>query len=430
MKVSNILLGSLLLAGTAIAQEAPNRIIVHNTGGTFTGYVTDRIDKIGFANVDEDVEAEVIVNQVALDKLVLTVQRTEACRGFKISVIPELTARQLTNDVQMIAYINSTSPAIYYEDFINGEMSGIQLSAGSQYRVVTVGIDEYGVEAGISYDRFTTPMPDVVGNPKVNAEVTANGLFSFTVKFTPNSDVSSYSYVAGEKGQMMEQYYQFAPMFGFTNFNEMVEAWGVRETGNSTYTWKDMTPNTDYEIFVAMRDKAGNFADYQVYETSTLSLGGEGEAMVDISVEKYELADWEGEMKPSLYVHYQPNDQASCYRFNVYTKEQYDQYGDDELFADLCQDPPMPMAYWFFYDPLTTDYQINPGTDIVVIAAAKNINGEWGRVNKFEYTTGALETRISMPVSSQIATRSNHRLPAESGKMPILKANRPTLTHR
>ena len=47
----------------------------------------------------------------------------------------------------------------------------------------------------------------------------------------------------------------------------------------------------------------------------------------------------------------------------------------------------MPTPGWFQYEELTTDYQIDPGTKCVVIAAAKNINGEWGPVTEIFFTT-------------------------------------------
>lgn len=421
MKTSSILLLSLLMASSAAAQQ-PNRVLVYNTAGQYTGYVTDRLDKVAFANVEGEVAAEITIDEVELDMLTLTIERSAACQGYYITVMPELTAAQLTSDLQMINYVKAVSPTVYYDDFYGGEMTGMELSYGSEYRVVTVGIDLYGVDCGVKSVKFATPEAPVQGAPDVTVNVTDRQLYSFTVDFTPNSDVSAYWCVAGKKGEMQEQYEQFGPMFGYTNFNEMIAAWGVAEAGPSTHTWTDMSPNTEYEIFVAMKDKNGNFAPYRVYETSTLEMGGDGEALVQIAPVKYEKADWNGEMLPSLYISFTPNDQASCYRFGVYTKDQYDQYGDETMFADLRQDPPMPMAYWFFYEPLVTDFQINPSTEIVMIGAAKNANGEWGNVTKVEYTTPSVcDGTQLLPPSTAVTQRKHAAQAGVKGKVPSLR---------
>lgn len=181
-----------------------------------------------------------------------------------------------------------------------------------------------------------------------------------------------------EKGTMQAQYEQFGPMFGFTNFNEMIMAWGLARQGEQVVTWSDMAPNQEYEVFYVATDFEGVACDYQVIETSTLSLGGEGVASVDITLGEYTYTVWEDEMKPSQFMTFTPNDQASCYRFGVYKAAQYDE-NPEAIKADLCSDPWMPTSYWFFYEPFTTDYQIDPNEDVVAIAAAKNSLGECAR---------------------------------------------------
>lgn len=78
MKKISIMLASLLTAAAGFAQtdDAPNRILVTNTEGNFTGYVIDYLDQISFARVDGEVLAKVEVTEVALDSLRLTVKRT------------------------------------------------------------------------------------------------------------------------------------------------------------------------------------------------------------------------------------------------------------------------------------------------------------------------------------------------------------------
>ena len=192
--------------------------------------------------------------------------------------------------------------------------------------------------------------------------------------------------MAGEKGSLQSQYEMFAPMMGFTSFTQMVMSWGYECAGAETKEWTGMAPNTEYEVFYVAIDENGTPAECKCLEVSTISLGGEGEALVEITPGDYMYTDWGGEMKPSQFFTFTPNDQASCYRFSVIAAQNYD--ADPEGYkSDLCSDPFMPTAYWFFYEPMTTDFQIDPLTEVVAIAAAKNSLGEWGAVNELRYTT-------------------------------------------
>lgn len=391
MKKIALMLASVLTAFSGFAQteEAPNRILVTNTTGNYTGYVIDYLDNINFARVDGEVLAKVEITEVGLETINLSVTRTEDCSYYKLCVLPRVTADQLRDDVNAIRYINSLPSdmvPVLFEDFPNGVLSGYTLNPESDYSLYTVGIDRYGVEAGVFRADFSTPAPEIVGNPHVEAELVSATQDSFTISFTPNEDVQSYWLCAGEKGTMQQQYEMFAPMFGFSNFSEMIKMWGIEYQEPRENTWTQMAPNTEYEVFIAMTDANGNFAPYEVFECSTVSLGGHGEASVDIELAGYTLEEWEGEMKPSQYIEFTPNDQASCYRMDVYLAEVYDE-NKEAIQAELCSDPFMPMAYWFYYEPITGEYQIDPSTECVAIAAAKNIDGEWGPVNELRFTT-------------------------------------------
>ena len=49
--------------------------------------------------------------------------------------------------------------------------------------------------------------------------------------------------------------------------------------------------------------------------------------------------------------------------------------------------PDVPDEMWFRYTEKEMCSQFDPETEIVVIAAGKNANGEWGDANILEYTT-------------------------------------------
>lgn len=391
MKKLFILLFTLVCGMTSLAQSQPepNRILVTDKAGVTKGYVINYLEEMTFARVDGNVLAKVTVDDVSLNQMTLTIKMTPECRSYKLALITQTVADQLGNDANAIRYIN-TLPAesvpVLDEDFNRGTLSGIQLNADSKYSIITIGMDRYGIESGVYRADFETAAPNIVGNPNVTMEQTESTLSSFTVKFTPNSDVNQYWVLAGEAGTMQQQYEQFAAMFGFTNFSDMIRMWGIPTRGPSEHTWDDMAPNGTYDVFVAMTDRNDNFAPYRMSTATTLSLGGHGEARVAIEELGIDMSDWDGEMKPSEFIGYTPNDQAACYRCGLYRADIYDA-SKSEIQAELCSDPDQNYAYWFQYFYSEAEYLVDLNTNYVAIAAAKNIDGQWGPVTELRFKT-------------------------------------------
>lgn len=405
MKKFALIAASALTAFAGFAQSddaTPNRILVTNNAGGFTGFVIDYTDNINFARVDGEVLAKVEINEIGLEEMRLTVTKTEDCNYYKLAVLSQNIANQLTDDVRAISYIHSLpaemAPTLW-DNFDNGLLTGISLLPDTKYTIFTIGVDKYGVEAGVSRTEFATPAPEIVGNPHVEAVQTGSTLTSFTMSFTPNDDVQSYWTVAGETGELEKQYEMFGPMMGFANFSDMIRRWGIEKQGPMENTWKDMAPNTEYEVFVAMTDANGNFAPYERYIATTEALGGSGAATVDIAISDYYLDLWGDDLKPTLQIEFTPNEEASCFRMGVYQADEYEE-NTQACLDYLCSDPAMPTVNWFFYEPTVGEYQVNPSTDIVIIAAAKNGNGEWGEVNTFRYTTPADCEGYTAPASA------------------------------
>ena len=430
MNKLSIFLASAAVAVTAFAQDAetPNRLILTNTIGNTKGYVLDRVQDLTFARVEGEVKAEVEIFDVQLDQLQVAVTKTPSCYSYKLDILPATIADRY-DDLAVISYLDYyTDAATFYDDYTNATLSGIELKPATDYVLVTVGIDGYGVEDGVVRGPFTTPKPALVGDPQVTAEVVDRQLYSFSIKFIPNEDVSEYYCVAGEKGELMSQYEFFGPMMGLSSFTDMLMSWGVARYEEDVVEWTGMAPNTDYEVYYVALDKEGIPADYQCVEVSTLALGGDGEASVAIELGAYQYTDWDGEMLPSQFISFTPNDQASCFRVGVYKAASYDEAAA-EIKDELRSDPPMPMANWFFYSAFETDYQIDPDTECVAIAAAKNANGEWGEVTELRFTTpaeadgkpeGARAKGASIIKSRKAAKKLSGSFVHEPGKAPVM----------
>lgn len=392
---------SILLGVAGFAQTNPNRILIHESGVGYKGYLAERVDSITFVQLEGEVSAAVeflgYAKGESSDTIQLAVTRTENCAGFAIAVLPSVMIRPY-NDTQLISLALRNNNKVYYQDFTAAALTGLALDASTDYTIVTVGMDVYGIACGVKKADFTTPATPLVGNPYVELTPVEVKQREFSVRYKPNDDVMEYYALAMEKGELEAQFEMFAPMFGFKNVGEMVKSWGqIAYYKTDTIVWRDMKPGTEYTVYVQALDVAGTFAELNQIDLTTASLGGTGAASVSIELTDYVMMDWYGEMLPSQFVLFTPNDQAACYRFGVYTAEEYD--ADPAVCRNyVCSEPPMPnMANWFFYEQLETDYQINPNTACVALAAAKNINGEWGEITELRFTTPAQVDGASVP---------------------------------
>ena len=367
-----------------------NDLIIHKTNGTREEFAINQLDSLIFKNVEGRVAADVNINNFTTSTITLDITRTPSCDGYKMMCMDFESITMLSDD-DIIYYIDKNISDVYYQDFENAEISGLNLSYNTEYAIVTVGIDQYGLSCDVVRAKFTTPAENLSGDPNVTVEVVENNFYDFTLKFTPNSDVSKYYVLVAEEGNVDYQYLMFGSMFGWENTGDMIIGWGYEfnKTTNQQYT--GMSPNTYYEAYIQALDKNGNRAPYKVFKFRSKSSGGEGVASVDIKLGDYIMAEWlnenyEWEMMPSQYFTFTPNNQASAYRFDVILAENYDK-DVDGYHEDLCSEPTMQTSGWFQYETITTDYQIDPGTSCVAIAAAKNINDEWGPVTELRFTT-------------------------------------------
>ena len=414
MKKFVLVITTLLLSISLYSQnENYNRLLLHNNGD-IKGFVIDEVDSLTFSATGNNISANVNINGIAesyniknidsisfasvkgavaanieilehsLSSVLVNITRTTSCAAFKLTCFPANFAASM-NDNAIAQYVNSNISNTYYEDFSNVQLNA-SFEPNSGYVLVTIGFDRYGILCDVVRAPFTTQSESLVGEPDVEVKIIENNFYDVTLKFIPNKDVSEYYVMLAEKGTIEQQCEYFGAFNGWSNIGDMVEDWGLKYTSTATYQWTDQTPNTEYEVFIQMRDKEYNRTPYKVFTFKSKSTGGEGTAEVEITLGAYKLNDWYGELLPSQFFTFTPNDQASKYRFNVVLAENYD--ADVEGYKeDLCSDPSMSTIGWYQYEELTTDYQIDPNTSCVAIAAAKNVNDEWGPITELRYTT-------------------------------------------
>ncbi len=435
MKKIYTLLVLALMAVVAFAQDAPNRLFIHEKSGSFKGFIVDRVDSISFATVSGRVAADVTFNKYETaetgDILWITVKRTADCQGFRISCLPTNTANMLKDDAAVASYLEMNGTQIYYDDFDNGKMEGFDkpFSDNTSYTILTVGYDKYGIACEASRAEFTTPRKPLVGNPTVTWNIDDIGQKDFTITFTPNSDVAGYAFCSFDKGTMEQQFEQFGPMFGFTNIGDMIKMFcGGEYSSKYTNKWSDMDPGKSYDVAVQCWDVDGTYADVIIIPVTTKSIGGEGVAEMTIT-----NMGFGGDAVGGYWqaVKYTPNDQASLHRDMIITKAAYNSSewnGDEGILAYLKKDQP-GMAYWDFYGENNEQWNADPSTEYIAFSIAQNAKGEWGPLARLDITTPDSPNAQVAKKAPAVGVRKARTQGTTAAKaMPFFKKKQLTLT--
>lgn len=389
---------TLALATLAVsAQDNPNRLLVQPKQGNVKGFLVERIDSIYFTKVEGRVSADVNVQSFTTgdtgDTIRLAVTKTAACKSFKIACMTRAMANALTNDVAVESYFDQMGGATYTDDFTNAVMTGFdfEFQPNSDYSIVTLGYDQYGIACSSSRSDFSTPSANIIGNPSVSYSVLEANQQDFTIDFQPNADCSGYYICSFEKGTAEQQFEQWAPMMGFANMGDMIRQWSGKEySGRESHKWTQMTPGTDYEVYVLPIDVDGNYGTMVIVPVTTTKYGGTGEAAVTITIG--EFGSQGGQCYQ--YVTYTPNDQTSFMRDMIIEKKAFESadWGNgstDYILNYLKKDDPMN-PYWNIYGVDVAQWNVNANTDYIAFAIGQNINGEWGPLALQEFRTGSV----------------------------------------
>lgn len=401
MKKYILLLIMALITLAADAQTAePNRMIVFNKQGRFKAWNINDIDSVGFFRTEGRVAADVKVNKFAKgqagqsDTLWIEAIKTEACRTFKITVIPTNTANTLTTDLIAATFIEENGGiGPFTDDFPNGQMTGFEtpFKSGTSYTVMTVGYDGYGTACEASKAEFTVPQVPLIGNPDVAYTFTDITPTSFKCKFTPNEDVAAYAICQFNKGEAQQQFEMWGPMMGFDNMGDMIKQFSqVSFDGEYETEWKNLKPNTDYEVAIQAWDANGTYAPIIYAYVTTASQGGPGEAKVDITIGEF------GQEGGEYYqwIKFTPNDQTFVYHLVVAENKEEDTSAQDQEIENYLKNEKNPNYPPMFDDPnwdvIGEDndrWALEPNKTYTAYAIAMNANKEWGPFTKVKFTT-------------------------------------------
>lgn len=381
---------------TTFAQTEPNRLVVLDKNKVQKGFIVDKVDNIFFATVEGRVAADVTYKDYKTgatgDTLWLALKKTPACVSYKIACIPQSLSGRITNDDIAASYFNSTNHPMQSEDFTNAQMTGFAepFKDNTGYTIITLGYDEYGVACNMSKADFTTPRKPLVGTPEIKGQEVETTATTTKLKFTANKDVKGYAICIFPEGKAEEQFEQFGPMMRLNSMGDMIKQFGVQCTGEYTYEWTKLNPNTNYEVYVQAWDVAGTYTDMLIIPVKTKKLGGTGVAQVNIEVKEFAKSG-DGYYQRVVYT---PNSDCSLHRDIIIEKKAFDaaDMGEAGVIALLKKDYPED-PYWNQYGVDDATWNADPNTEYYACSMAMNINDEWGPLTKVAFTTGAGEAK-------------------------------------
>lgn len=404
-----------------------NRLIIRDKGGNIHPYAINNLDSMFFYKIDGRVAADIEIKDVAIkqdentkDSVTLAVTRSESCKSYKIACVTKPIADVLTNDAACAGYFDQIKSNVYNQDFTNAGMTGFDFAfqPKTEYAIITLGYDEIGTPCEMAKAYFTTPALPIKGTPEVKYGVTDIQPFSVSVTFKPNSDVGGYAVTLFGKGEAEQQFKMWATRFGFANIGEMVYAFGYKgEAGkDTTFVWKDETPNTEYEIYVQPWDKNGTLTDYFMIPVTTAKIGGEGVAESTIAFGDFKKDKNTDQWYQEVVV--TENDQCACHFVNLYTEEEWS-VGEDSIkraIINICNNP--------FYKPIvygseTACIYANPETTYYAAVWSQNANGEWGPLVSKKITTPKVTDELSKRHNVKAGTRIVENKVAKPANGPV-----------
>lgn len=389
-----------LMTTSMFAQDNPNRMLVVQKDGNFNGYLVERLDSVVFKKVEGRIAADVVVNGFNPDgengpEVGLTITKTENCVGFRIGLASKIMSNALIDDAAVANFLTKSGSQMYYENFEDALLSGMNMNfvPGVEYTVLTIGYDQFGIPCSSVKADFTVPEAELLGNPAVEWEVTDVQPKEITINMVPNADCYGFYICLFEPGLAEQQLNTFGPMMGFACLQDMIKAFsGQMYEGETPYTWTDLKPCSDYEIFILPVDANENYAEMVRATVSTQKVGGEGVAEVTIQFGEFINDPEYGTVQQVTFI---PNDDCAAHRDLVFSKAAFDDgTWTEESVIEYMKNEKNPDYPPFYEDPYWDNYGIDDfyfkadvNTTYYGYTIGKNVNGEYGPVTKVEYTT-------------------------------------------
>ena len=200
----------------------------------------------------------------------------------------------------------------------------------------------------------------------VSVSVTATTATTITANFQKNAACTNYTILAAE-AQTMEEWAALMQ----TSLSSLVEMWGIGCPDDTLYIWADLTPATDYNIYVSVHGDRDTLISLPV---QTSSVGGHGASV--ISIEVAEIGD------DHARVICTPNSETSMFKDLLITVAYFNEIGTDSALALVKDD---------FYTHYEVDdwvwSDLQQGTPYYALAVGLNVDSLWGEMAIKQFST-------------------------------------------
>lgn len=211
--------------------------------------------------------------------------------------------------------------------------------------------------------------------PSVTIQVVSTTPTKVTASFTKNATCTNYHILIVKTAEIARN-----EQFAKKPIHRLIQEWGLHFTPDSTYTWKELVPNTAYTIFALANDSTNPL--HQTAEVTTIQAGGTGKALQSIAI-----SDITANTAKTTIT---PNAETSIFWYGLVSEDAYNAWGRDAAVDSVIQGnqyyPKYETDFWVWPD-------LKPNTSYYAISRGKNINNEWGDAAIEKFTT-AVATSI------------------------------------
>lgn len=202
-------------------------------------------------------------------------------------------------------------------------------------------------------------------------EITLGEITSTTVEatFTPNETCASYHILMSTAAEME----QWSNMYGMP-LEQLVQMWGIKYTSETTYTWTEMAPETEYTIYAVPTDAEGNMYEMSTITATTGQNGGTGTSVITLEIELTS--------ETSVKTTATPNEETALYYYGLITAEYFDEIGE-EAAIEVIRNNQYPLYETDVWEWI----ELLPKTDYYAIASGQNADGIWGETTIVPFRT-------------------------------------------
>lgn len=357
---------------SAQATEERNRLVITEKNGKQNIFIISDLEDVSFKTIT-NVYADIVIHEVANDKLVVSTTKSKNCASYKLICMPSAEASELS-DPELAEYINNNSTNTYTKNLNYEELSGFDLSSHDNYTLASVGIDTFGIPSEVVRVPFS--LSDISDVLKVY-DITQNS-FSFDINIE-----GDYIFFPIAKAEL--------DIYGVTA-TQYLEQFGIPGKDSNSYTWEDggyydslylmsVKPDREYILAAAETDNDKNIIGDVTY---TLEFRTPPTAVSEAGVQ----TDYSDVTSTSVKITTTPDNSVKHYYVYVRDKSWYDSiisgYGEGMLMTLIKYES---AGSWYLTGSNTDTWSgLIPDTEYCIgVLAVDNNDAE--KLEIFNFTT-------------------------------------------